>query len=120
MKREEALIIAKVINSSASPQKRRPAVGTEAREQQMISYAMDLVEQRLLNGTASAQETTHFLKLATSRAELEKEKIKAEIAEKQAKAKAIENGEEMKILYDNAIKAMRNYAGYGDPDEYEY
>lgn len=112
--------MAKVINSSASTQKRRPAIGVEAREQQMISYAMDLVEQRLLNGTASASETVHFLKQATARAELEKMKIQAEIEEKKAKAKAIENGEEMKVLYDNAIKAMKNYAGYGDPDEYEY
>ena len=112
--------MAKVMNSSASKKKRRPALSPEAREQQMISYAMDLVERRLLNGTASASETVHFLKQATARAELEKRKIEAEIEEKKAKAKAIETGEEMKEMYENAINAMRIYQGYGDPDEYEY
>jgi hypothetical protein len=39
----------------------------EAKENQMISLAMDLVEKRLREGTASSQETTHFLKLATTK-----------------------------------------------------
>lgn len=103
---------------STSGQKRRRALSPEARETQMIAYAMDLVEQRLLDGTASSQETVHFLKLGTTKAELEKEKLKRENKVLEAKAKAIESAEEMKVLYDNAIKAMRNYAGYGDPDEY--
>ena len=85
----------------------------------MINYAIDLAEQQLIDGTASSQVITHFLKLGTTRAEIEKEKIRAEIEEKRAKVKAIENSEEMKVLYENAIKAMRDYAGYGGDDEYE-
>ena len=57
--------------------------------------------------------------MGTARAELEKEKIRAEIEEKKAKVKAIENGEEMKVLYENAIKAMRDYGGYGSGDDYD-
>ena len=49
----------------------RPALTPEARENQLISLAIDLVEQRLIDGTASAQETTHFLKLASRKAKLE-------------------------------------------------
>lgn len=45
----------------------RPALTPEARENQMISLAMDLVEKRIREGTASSAETTHFLKLATSK-----------------------------------------------------
>ena len=98
--------------------KGRPALTPEARENQMIALAVDLAEQQLRDGTASSQVITHFLKLGTTRAELEKERLKVEIKEREAKTKAIESGEEMKVLYDNAIKAMRNYSGYGDADEY--
>lgn len=99
--------------------KGRPAISPEAREQQMISLAVDLAEQQLLDGTASSQVITHFLKLGTTRAELEKEKIKKENKVLDAKAKAIESSEEVKVLYENALKAMRNYAGYGEANEYD-
>lgn len=96
----------------------RPALDPEARELQLINLAVNLAEQQLRDGTASSQVITHFLKLGTTRAELEKEKLMKENKLMDAKTKAIESGEEMKALYDNAIKAMRNYAGYGEPDEY--
>ena len=52
----------------------RPATSPEAQEQYMINLTMQLVERRLREGTASSAETTHFLKLATMKADLEKEK----------------------------------------------
>lgn len=107
-------------SSSKSKPKMRPALSPEAREAQMIALAMDVAEERLRNGTASSQEVVHFLKLGTSRAELEKEKLKKENKVLEAKAKAYESSEEIKTLYENALKAMRNYSGAGEPDEYEY
>ena len=56
----------------------RPARTPEAQENYMINLAMKLVEKRLLEGTASSAETTHFLKLATSKNELEKTKLEEE------------------------------------------
>ena len=106
-------------NASDSSKKGRPAITPEARENQLISLAVDLAEQQLRDGTASSQVITHFLKLGTTKAELEKEKLKKENQLMEARTKAIESADEMKVLYDKAIKAMRNYAGYGDPDEYE-
>ena len=97
----------------------RPALSPEARENQCISLAMDLAEQQLRDGTASSQVITHFLKAGASKAELEKEKLRKENLVLEAKAKSIELAEETKVMYENALKAMRNYAGYGDPDEYE-
>jgi hypothetical protein len=85
----------------------------------MIALAVDLAEQQLIEGTASSQVITHFLKLGTTKAELEKEKLRRENEVLSAKAKAYQSGEEMKELYENAIKAMRDYAGQGDPDEYD-
>ena len=62
----------KAASSNPLP-KLRPALTPEARENQMAALAMDLVEQRLRDGTASSQETTHFLKLVSSKAKLEQE-----------------------------------------------
>lgn len=106
-------------NSPTSAKKIRPALSPEARENQMIALAVDLAERQLIEGTASSQVITHFLKLGTTKTELEKEKLKRENKLLEAKTKATESAEEVKVLYENALKAMRNYAGYGDPDEYD-
>ena len=98
--------------------KRRTAITPEARENQMISYAMDLAEQQILDGTASSQVITHFLKLGTEKERLEREKLKQEIELLKAKTHAMESSEEMKQMYEEAIKAMRTYSGNGDPDDY--
>ena len=42
--------------------KTRPALTPEAREKQLVALAVDLVEKRLREGTASSQEVTHILK----------------------------------------------------------
>ena len=109
---------AKVSTPLSSP-KGRTALSPEAREAQLISLAVDLAEKQLRDGTASSQVITHFLKQSTAKAELEKEKLRNENLLLEAKTKAIESAEEMKIIAENAIKAMRNYQGLGVPDEYE-
>ena len=106
-------------NSTKGHKKIRPALTPEARENQMIALAVDLAEKQLIEGTASSQVITHFLKLGTTKAELEKEKLKNENKLLEAKTKATESAEEVKVLYENAIKAFRNYNGQGDPEEYE-
>lgn len=108
----------KVYSASSPSTKSRPPITPEARENQLISLATDLVEKRLREGTASSQETTHFLKLATTKARLE-----LEIMEKQkdlmaAKTEALQSQKRVEELYADALKAMRNYNGQGDPDEY--
>lgn len=108
------------VKSSNSGKKGRTAISPENRENQLISLATDLAEQQLREGTASSQVITHFLKLGTTKAELEKEKLKKENAVLEAKAKAYQSGEEIKEMYENAIKAMKDYAGFGgNPDEYD-
>lgn len=111
--------MAKTVKSQPNPaQKMRPALTPEARENQCISLAMDLAEQQLRDGTASSQVITHFLKAGASRAELEKEKLRKENLMLEAKTKAYQSSEEIKELYEGAIKAMRIYQGQGDPDDY--
>ena len=107
----------KTVMQNPAP-KLRPALNPDTRENQMAALAMDLVEQRLRDGTASSQETTHFLKLVSSRARLEQQRLKLENELVAAKTKALANAEEIKVLYEEALKAMRRYGGHGDEDEY--
>lgn len=108
----------KAANSSNSSSRRRPALTPEARENQMISLAIDLAEKQLAEGTASSQVITHFLKLGSSKAELEREKLAMENELIKAKTEAIQSQGELKELYSKALDAMKIYAGYGEPDDY--
>ena len=94
----------------------RPASTPEGRENQMISLAVDLAERQLREGTASAQVITHFLKLATTREQLEKEKLERENELLRAKTEALESAKRVEELYANALNAMRNYSGQGSDD----
>lgn len=109
--------MAKVVSSSGSGKNGRPALSPEARQNQMIALTMDLVEQRLRDGTASSQETTHFLKLATTKYQLELEGIRQDNKLKSAKTEEIQDRKATKVMFEEAIKAMRTYSGQGDTDD---
>ena len=92
----------------------RPALSPEAREKQLISLSYDLVEQRLLDGTATSQETTHFLKLGSQKAQIELEKMKLEKDLIIAKTEAYKSAEAIESMYTSVLEAMRKYNGYKD------
>lgn len=109
----------KDVNTSSSTRKMRPALTPEAREKQMISLAVDLAERQLLEGTASSQVITHYLKLGST-----KEMIEKEILEKQkelitAKTEALQSAKRVEELYADALSAMRRYSGQSGGDEDE-
>ena len=108
----------RVTSSSDSTKKMRPALTPETRENQMISLAVDLAERQLREGTASSQVITHFLKLGTTKMQLEKEKLEKENKLLTAKTEAIESTKRVEELYSNALKAMQTYSGRGDSDDY--
>lgn len=93
------------------PRKMRPALTPEARENQLISLAVDLAEQQLRDGTASSQVITHYLKLGSPKARLEKEILEKQSALMDAKTKSIQSSDEIKKLYKDAMKAFANYSG---------
>lgn len=95
----------------------RPALNPQSRENQMISLAVDLVEQRLRDGTASAQETVHYLKLASTKAKLESERAQLENELIRAKIQSLRDQADIKKLYNDAIDAMRRYSGHGNGSE---
>ncbi len=104
---------------NGSSKKIRPALTPEARENQLISLAVDLAEKQLLEGTASSQVITHYLKLGSSREKLEKERLEEENNLLRAKVRAIDSADEIKELYKDAINAFRIYSGQEDCDDSE-
>lgn len=105
------------INSGTDRPRRPPAKTPEAREKQMISAATDLAEKQILQGTASSQVITHFLKLGSPREELEREKLRSENILLKARAEALASEARIEELISGAIEAMRGYKGEDDDDE---
>lgn len=91
----------------------RPARTVEEKEREMIRYATDLAEQQLKDGTAPASVITHYLKLGSTRAVLEVEKLKRENELLRAKTNSIDSAEDTAKKYQEAIDAMRLYSGGG-------
>lgn len=108
----------KSISSSGSSKEIRKPISPENAEAQCIALATDLARQQLLDGTASSQVITHYLKLGSAKAKLELEMMELEKQLTQAKTDKIKSEERTEQLYAEAIAAMRNYSGNGDPNEY--
>ena len=96
-----------------------PAITSEARDAQMSSLAYDLVEQRMLDGTATSQETCYFLKLGNQNQKLEKKKLEKQIELLEAKTEQIKAAKRMDEVYMQAIGAFKLYAGEQEDDEEE-
>jgi len=104
------------------PKRRRRAPGKtlEARENQLISLAVELAEKQLSSGTASSQVITHYLKLGTTRERLEKERLVEENKLLRAKTESLKSEATREKLMQDAIRAFRKYSGQddrGDDDE---
>lgn len=104
-------------DNDESPRRMRPATTPDARENQLISSAIDLAEKQILEGTASSQVITHFLKLGSSKERLEKEKLEKENELLRAKTEALESAKQTEQLYKQVIKAMNVYSGREDEEE---
>jgi hypothetical protein len=89
----------------------RPATTLESRENQLVAAAIDLAEQQIRDGRASSQVITHFLKLGSTREQLEKERLRHENALLVAKAESIASQAKIEELYENALNAMSLYQG---------
>ena len=102
------------------PTRRRPATTPEGREIQLVGIAVDLAEKQLRDGTASAQVISHFLKLGSSREQLEQRRLALENELTSAKIESLSSQARMEELYSNAINAMRAYGGQEVSEEPDY
>jgi hypothetical protein len=97
--------------------RRPPATTPEERENQLIQAAVDLAEEQLYSGEASAQVITHYLKLGSSRERLEQQRIKNEVLLLETKRELMESEKRTEQLMIEALNAMRNYTGANDSEE---
>lgn len=95
----------------------KPFLTPDAEEKQLISLAMERAKEQLINGTASSQVITHFLKLGSSKEQLEKELLAQQTELAAAKSKQLRDTEKIERLYNDAMKAMSEYSG--KDDDYE-
>ena len=95
----------------AQKPKRRGAKSLEERERRIIGSTMDAVERRIANGTASASEYVHFLRLGSSLAEMEKANLASKNALLEAQVESLKSQSRLESLVDDAINAMRRYQG---------
>lgn len=97
----------------------RPAMDPEARENQLISLAVDLAEKQLREGTASSQVITQILKNASSKSRLENEILELQKELITAKTESLKSSQKMEELFAEAINAFKGYSGQDD-DQDEY
>ena len=89
--------------------KRPPATTPQGRENQLISLAYDVVEKKMMSGTASSQEVVHFLKLGTEKERLERLKLEQETKLASAKVEQLASAGRIEELYGEAMNAFRGY-----------
>lgn len=99
--------------------KLRPALSPESWENRQVYLANKLAEKQLMDGTASAQVITHFLKLGTTKNQLEIEKLRAETAKANAQAEAIKAGKRDAELLEKAMQCFSMYRGRENEDDEE-
>lgn len=101
--------------------KRAPATNPDDREKQVVSLAVDLAERQIQDGTVSSQVLVHYLRLATMREKLEREKLTQENEMLRAKQEQMASGARSEEMYAQALNAMRAYSGQDVPiEEDEY
>lgn len=95
----------------------RPALTPDGRERQCISLAMDLVERRLREGTASSAEVCHFLKLGSSKERLEREILEEQKKLVIAKTDGLASQKRSEEFYAEVIRSMKEYSGNLDEED---
>jgi len=102
---------------SGEPQRKMPpAMTPEAREQQLVHLAYNLAEERLRNGTASAQEVTHLLKAGQVQNQLAIRELELKNELLIARTTQIGNEETQQQMLKDAMRAFAGYRGEDVPD----
>jgi len=93
-----------------------PILTPEEWENHLIALSYQAVEQRILDGTATAAEYVHFLKAGSVKQREELEKLQKENELLKAKTSAIESERNRGELYKQVIDALSSYRTES-PDE---
>ena len=101
----------KLVRQGSQSVRKRPALSPEAREKQLIALAVDCAEQQLIDGTASSQVITHYLKLGSQKAQREMEILESQNELLKAKTESLQSGKKIEEMYAKAMEAMTKYKG---------
>lgn len=88
-----------------------PAPSLEGREDQLTHMAYNLVEQRMRDGTASAQETVHFLRAGSREKQMQLDKLRGENEVLRTRVKEMEQRTSSEELLEKALAAFKGYSG---------
>lgn len=89
--------------------RQRPLLSPDAKENYMIGLAVDLAEKQMIDGTASAAVITHYLRLGTEKAKLERVKLENENKLLDAKARQIDSSQDNESLAKQVLESMKDY-----------
>ena len=85
------------------------ATTPEGMENELINMAYQLVAKRLADGSASAAETVHFLKMGSAKERMEQRLAEKDLELKQAKTEALQSAKRIEELYSKAMGAFQSY-----------
>lgn len=96
-----------------------PATTIEGRNDQLVAAAFDLVERRIHDGTASAQETVHFLRQGSPAQRHQIEKLERENILLKTRVEEMASRSSSEDLMKEALLAFRGYSGQApiDPED---
>lgn len=106
--------IVELASKTKKKRESRPASNPEAREQQLVSLAVDLAEKQLRDGTASPSVINHFLKIASTRETIEREMMQKQAKLLEAKTTSMSREQDNEAMTKKALDAMKSYSGSKD------
>lgn len=89
----------------------KPPSTPQEQENRLIALAMKRAEAQILDGTASSQVITHYLKLGTSREKLEQAKLEYESELLKVKAESFEHERTAAERTEQVLQSFKRYAG---------
>ena len=96
-----------------------PAASAEEREKMLISLAYNLLEKRLLDGSASSQEVTSIIKMGTMRERLERDNLMKKNELLTAQTEVARSQKNAEAAAQRAIDAIMRYRGGSQTEEDE-
>ena len=105
---------------STPSMKMRDALTPEAEETQCVALAYKRAKEQLLDGTASSQIITHFLKMGSEKESLERERLEEENKLLRAKTEQLQAQKDSSEVYQEVLDALKKYNGYGSSEDDDY
>lgn len=108
-----------LLNENTATNKNKARATAEILKKELAEKGA-LAEKQLREGTASSQVIAHFLKLGSTKAQIEKELLEKQRDLAAAKTDSLKSSQHMEELYLKAVNAMKSYSGQEEDSDGEY